>query len=89
MPSIMSRKTVFLLCLIATVVCLSLIPTAHAFGAGNIPSFAFLEGKAFRHGDLEDVLLELHKKSGGLFGMGSKFSGFDAKVVYFGNWLRD
>ncbi|KAI0051363.1 Het-C-domain-containing protein [Auriscalpium vulgare] len=66
-----------------------------AFGAGNIPSFAYLEGRAFRHGDIEDALSELAKKSGGfalgaLIGKGgSKFGGLDIKRVYFGNWLRD
>ncbi|TRM63671.1 heterokaryon incompatibility protein Het-C-domain-containing protein [Schizophyllum amplum] len=64
-----------------------------AFGAGNIPSFAYLEGKAFRHGDIEDVLAEMSKAGGGfalnkLFG-GGKFRGLDIKRVYFGNWLRD
>ncbi|POY71751.1 hypothetical protein BMF94_5112 [Rhodotorula taiwanensis] len=57
--------------------------------AGNIPSYAFLEGKAFRHGDIEDALAELIKKSGGFLGRGTKFGGLDIKRVYFGNWLRD
>lgn len=30
-----------------------------AFGAGNIPSFGKIEGSAFRHGDIEDILLQL------------------------------
>ncbi|KAI0322897.1 heterokaryon incompatibility protein Het-C-domain-containing protein [Amylostereum chailletii] len=81
-----------LVLLFVLVVCL---PGAHAFGAGNIPSFAYLEGRAFRHGDIEDVLEEIAKKSGGfalgaLIGKGgSKFGGLDIKRVYFGNWLRD
>ncbi|KAG2041178.1 Het-C-domain-containing protein [Suillus americanus] len=67
----------------------------HAFGAGNIPSFAFVEGKAFRHGDIEDALADLIKKGVGgfalssLIGKGPKFGGLDIKRVYFGNWLRD
>ncbi|KAI0703749.1 heterokaryon incompatibility protein Het-C-domain-containing protein [Cytidiella melzeri] len=67
----------------------------HAFGAGNIPSFAYLEGRAFRHGDIEDTLSEVAKKAGGfalgaIIGKGgSKFGGLDIKRVYFGNWLRD
>ncbi|PPR00750.1 hypothetical protein CVT24_000775 [Panaeolus cyanescens] len=68
----------------------------YAFGAGNIPNFAYMEGKAFRHGDIEDVLADLVKKgaAGGfalssLIGKGSKFNGLDIKRVYFGNWLRD
>ncbi|CAL1699350.1 unnamed protein product [Somion occarium] len=65
-----------------------------AFGAGNIPSFAYLEGRAFRHGDIEDTLAELAKKAGSGFALGalmgkSKFGGLDIKRVYFGNWLRD
>ncbi|KAF8627351.1 hypothetical protein AX15_004421 [Amanita polypyramis BW_CC] len=66
-----------------------------AFGAGNIPSYAYLEGKAFRHGDIEDVLSDLikHSASGftlaSLISKGSKFNGLDVKRVYFGNWLRD
>ncbi|KAJ3735714.1 heterokaryon incompatibility protein Het-C-domain-containing protein [Lentinula guzmanii] len=69
---------------------------AFCFGAGNIPSFAYLEGKAFRHGDIEDALADLLKKVGGGFALasvigkgGSKFNGLDVKRVYFGNWLRD
>ncbi|KAG7098509.1 hypothetical protein E1B28_000453 [Marasmius oreades] len=68
----------------------------YAFGAGNIPSFAYMEGRAFRHGDIEDVLAELAKKGAGGFALasvigkgGSKFGGLDIKRVYFGNWLRD
>ncbi|KAG1862734.1 heterokaryon incompatibility protein Het-C-domain-containing protein [Suillus subalutaceus] len=67
----------------------------HAFGAGNIPSYAFVEGKAFRHGDIEDTLADLIKKGVGgfalssLIGKGPKFGGLDIKRVYFGNWLRD
>ncbi|KAF8649338.1 hypothetical protein AX16_005873 [Volvariella volvacea WC 439] len=65
-----------------------------AFGAGNIPSFAYIEGRAFRHGDIEDTLSDLIKKSAsgalvGLISKGTKFNGLDIKRVYFGNWLRD
>ncbi|BGP16034.1 hypothetical protein JCM10213v2_004028 [Rhodosporidiobolus nylandii] len=73
----------------ALVCVLCFLPSARAFGAGNIPSYSFLEGKAFRHGDIEDKLAELIKKSGGILGRGSKFGGLDIKRVYFGNWLRD
>ncbi|TFK72137.1 Het-C-domain-containing protein [Pluteus cervinus] len=69
------------------------------FGAGNIPSFAYLEGRAFRHGDIEDTLADLIKKgasAGSGFALasligskGTKFNGLDIKRVYFGNWLRD
>ncbi|KAK0548530.1 hypothetical protein OC845_003543 [Tilletia horrida] len=69
---------------------LASVPAASAFGAGNIPSFSFYENSAFRHGDIEDILAELLKKTGsGLLGRGTKFSGLDIKRVYFGNWLRD
>jgi hypothetical protein len=69
---------------LAVLVVLCLATPAAAFGAGNIPSYSFLEGKAFRHGDIEDVLAELIKKSGGILGRGSKFGGLDIKRVYFG-----
>ncbi|KAF8186977.1 heterokaryon incompatibility protein Het-C-domain-containing protein [Mycena galopus ATCC 62051] len=67
----------------------------YAFGAGNIPSFAYMEGRAFRHGDIEDALAELIKKGGSagmlsaMLSKGAKFKGIDIKRVYFGNWLRD
>jgi hypothetical protein len=87
-------RSVFLFLLTILVVCLP-GNGVHAFGAGNIPSFAYMEGRAFRHGDIEDTLSELAKKAGGfalgaLIGKGgSKFRGLDIKRVYFGNWLRD
>ncbi|KAI0281811.1 heterokaryon incompatibility protein HET-C [Russula aff. rugulosa BPL654] len=87
-------RSVFWILLSILVVCLS-GSGVHAFGAGNIPSFAYLEGRAFRHGDIEDTLFDLAKKTGGfalgaLIGKGgSKFGGLDIKRVYFGNWLRD
>ncbi|KDQ09037.1 hypothetical protein BOTBODRAFT_537784 [Botryobasidium botryosum FD-172 SS1] len=81
--------TLLLLVLVILCICLPGNEVA-AFGAGNIPSFAYLEGKAFRHGDIEDVLTELAKKVGsGLLNRGAKFKGLDIKRVYFGNWLRD
>lgn len=67
-----------------------------AFGAGNIPSYAFLEGRAFRHGDIEDILSELLIRgvevSSGVIGFakksaGKKFSNLNIKRTYFGNWL--
>ncbi|KAF8518353.1 Het-C-domain-containing protein [Hysterangium stoloniferum] len=92
MPSFL---IIFLLLFVLLAFC---VPQVAAFGAGNIPSFAYLEGKAFRHGDIEDTLQELIKKSssagggfaiGALLSKGSKFGGLDIKRVYFGNWLRD
>ncbi|KAG8757003.1 hypothetical protein FRC14_002488 [Serendipita sp. 396] len=84
MPSLL-----FWLLVIAFV--LTVLPSsAYAFGAGNLPSYGYLENKAFRHGDIEDVLAELLKRTGsGLLKQGSKFKGLDIKRVYFGNWLRD
>ncbi|KAG8858281.1 hypothetical protein FRB96_005412 [Tulasnella sp. 330] len=91
-----SHLTVLLLTIIVLAV---IIPATSggggvfAFGAGNIPRVAYLENKAFRHGDIEDVLTDLLKKTAGsgLFsiGSGTKFGGLDVKRVYFGNWLRD
>ncbi|KAI9444928.1 Het-C-domain-containing protein [Lactarius indigo] len=73
-----------------------------AFGAGDIPDFAFLNDKAFRHGDIENILTEIAKTAGGVVtgggilqfaqsvvaagSGGSKFSKSDVKK---GNWLRD
>ncbi|KAJ7108550.1 heterokaryon incompatibility protein Het-C-domain-containing protein [Mycena epipterygia] len=91
----MPSNITFLFLLVLFFVCLS-GSGVYAFGAGNIPSFAYMEGRAFRHGDIEDALAELIKRgSGGGFALasmlskGSKFGGLDIKRVYFGNWLRD
>ncbi|EJD42358.1 heterokaryon incompatibility Het-C [Auricularia subglabra TFB-10046 SS5] len=88
--------------LLFTVVCV--LPLAvHAFGAGDIPDFAFLNDKAFRHGDIENVISDLVKIAGGAAGGGlfsfarsivgssggKRFSKEDVKKIYFGNWLRD
>ncbi|KAK1218701.1 hypothetical protein PQX77_018600 [Marasmius sp. AFHP31] len=92
--------------LLILAVVLVVLPTeTYAFGAGDIPDFAYLNDKAFRHGDIENVLAELAKSAGGaatgggLLGFakkvldkssgGSKFDRSDIKRVYFGNWLRD
>ncbi|OWP07208.1 hypothetical protein B2J93_1981 [Marssonina coronariae] len=56
---------------------------AAAFGAGNIPSIAQIEGSNFRHGDIEDMLKSL------AFIRGHKWTSMMVKRVYFGNWLRD
>ncbi|CAK5262127.1 unnamed protein product [Mycena citricolor] len=91
----MPSRVTWLFLLVLFFVCLS-GSSVYAFGAGNIPSFAYMEGRAFRHGDIEDALAELVKRgSGGGFALanilskGSKFGGLDVKRVYFGNWLRD
>lgn len=73
----------FVLCTFL-LVCLA-TPTA-AFGAGNIASIARIEGLNWRHGDIEDTLLNiLMSRAAG----GKKFGKLDVKRVYFGNWLRD
>jgi len=56
---------------------------AAAFGAGNIASISIIEGKNWRHGDLEDVLKTV------AFIKGKKWTSMMIKRVYFGNWLRD
>ena len=79
---------------------LALLPLpAAAFGAGNIPSIAQIEGLNFRHGgeipteldslsltqvaDIEDMLKTI------AFIKGHKWTSMMLKRVYFGNWLRD
>ena len=51
-----------------------------------IASLAKIEGQNWRHGDIEDTLLNiLMSRAAG----GKKFGKLDVKRVYFGNWLRD
>ncbi|WWC69599.1 uncharacterized protein I206_103542 [Kwoniella pini CBS 10737] len=84
----MSRAA--LLFLVIALVALSFTPGVAAFGAGNIPGYSYLEEKAFRHGDIEDIIGNLMKAAGGGFlSRGTKFTPLDVKRVYFGNWLRD
>ncbi|KAI0348153.1 Het-C-domain-containing protein [Trametopsis cervina] len=55
---------------------LSLLTTeTYAFGAGEIPAFAYLHDKAFRHGDIENILEELAKTVGNAAG-GVSLAGF-------------
>ena len=72
---------------ITAVTLLVLLPAfCHAFGAGNIATTARIEGQNWRHGDIEDTLLNiLMSRAAG----GKKFTKMDVKRVYFGNWLRD
>jgi len=66
------------------------ISSVAAFGAGHIPTYAYLKQKAFRHGDIEDTLADLiMRRASGIFSKNTKFSGLMVKQVYFGNWLRD
>ncbi|THC92517.1 hypothetical protein EYZ11_008028 [Aspergillus tanneri] len=63
---------------------LVLLPSqVHAFGAGNIASISAVEGKNWRHGDIEDMLKTV------AFIKGHKWTSTMIKRVYFGNWLRD
>lgn len=53
---------------------------------GITASIARIEGTNWRHGDIEDTLLNiLMSRAAG----GKKFGKLDVKRVYFGNWLRD
>lgn len=62
---------------------LLIVHQASAFGAGNIASISKIEGRNWRHGDIEDVLKTVaHLK-------GHKWTSMMVKRVYFGNWLRD
>ncbi|KAI1330773.1 heterokaryon incompatibility Het-C [Xylariaceae sp. FL0255] len=56
---------------------------AAAFGAGNIPSIAQVEGQNWRHGDIEDMLKTV------AFLHGKKWTTLLIQRTYFGNWLRD
>jgi Heterokaryon incompatibility protein Het-C len=76
------KFAVFAFCLL---VFLAFLP-AHvaAFGAGNIASISKIEGRNFRHGDIEDTLEKIAYLKGH-----RKWPAKMIKRVYFGNWLRD
>ncbi|KAI5829276.1 Het-C-domain-containing protein [Schizophyllum commune Tattone D] len=68
--------------LLLTVILVCLPAETYAFGAGDIPDFAYLNGKAFRHGDIENVLSELVKAVGhSSGGHGGGILGFAKKVL--------
>ncbi|WOO81062.1 uncharacterized protein LOC62_03G004590 [Vanrija pseudolonga] len=70
----------FLILALVAIIALSFTPQVAAFGAGNIPSFSYLEDKAFRHGDIEDILVDMLKVTGsGFLSRGTKFTGLDVK----------
>ncbi|TFY71829.1 hypothetical protein EVG20_g1176 [Dentipellis fragilis] len=50
--------------LLLTIVLVLLPPETYAFGAGDIPDFSYLNNKAFRHGDIENILTEIAKAAG-------------------------
>ncbi|KAF3385170.1 hypothetical protein F1880_002847 [Penicillium rolfsii] len=78
MPLHRAGSPALLVCLL-----LLLLPQVHAFGAGNIASISAVEGKNWRHGDIEDMLKTI------TFIAGHKWTSTMIKRVYFGNWLRD
>ncbi|TBU62109.1 Het-C-domain-containing protein [Dichomitus squalens] len=67
--------------LIFTVVLILLPSETYAFGAGDIPDFAYLNGKAFRHGDIENILAELAKTVGHAGGGGGGLLDFAQSVL--------
>ncbi|ERF70549.1 hypothetical protein EPUS_07970 [Endocarpon pusillum Z07020] len=75
-----SAQSVLLISLIAL---LLLATPSYAFGAGNIASISAIEGRNFRHGDIEDALKLVACIKG------HKWTSMMIKRVYFGNWLRD
>ncbi|OKL64284.1 hypothetical protein UA08_00239 [Talaromyces atroroseus] len=76
-----SPLTAFFLLVLLTIVALP--GKADAFGAGNIASMSMVEGKNWRHGDIEDTIKAL------AFIQGHKWTSSMISRVYFGNWLRD
>ena len=86
--------------LLIAIALLVLLPgKADAFGAGNIASISAIEGKNWRHGDIEDMLatvacLKGHKWKSMMIKVPStlmvNIGRTDSEQrVYFGNWLRD
>ncbi|KAI0800815.1 heterokaryon incompatibility protein Het-C-domain-containing protein [Fomes fomentarius] len=66
--------------LVLTLLLVLLPSETYAFGAGDIPDFAYLNGKAFRHGDIESILSELAKTVGHAGG-GGGLLGFAQTVI--------
>ncbi|KAL7623653.1 hypothetical protein AAE478_005205 [Parahypoxylon ruwenzoriense] len=71
------------LLLVAAIILVVMPGRAAAFGAGNIPSIAQVEGHNWRHGDIEDMLKTI------AFLHGKKWTTLMVQRTYFGNWLRD
>ncbi|CAH7670124.1 heterokaryon incompatibility protein Het-C-domain-containing protein [Phakopsora pachyrhizi] len=76
----------FTLLIILIIVLFVLVDQSVGFGAGNIPSYAYLEDKAFRHGDIESVPQNSNRWLKKLVVV---FWEALQQKVYFGNWLRD
>ncbi|KFA45920.1 hypothetical protein S40293_07566 [Stachybotrys chartarum IBT 40293] len=83
MSSFGATRGCWLLVMCALAALVLLPGKAAAFGAGNIPSVAQVEGHNWRHGDIEDMLETV------AFLYGKKWSSMLIKRTYFGNWLRD
>ena len=60
----MGSRTASIVLLLLAIVLVLATPAA-AFGAGNIASISKVEGKNFRHGDIEDTLKTLMFLKGG------------------------
>ncbi|KAK7063818.1 heterokaryon incompatibility protein HET-C [Favolaschia claudopus] len=75
-----SQTTNFIL---LTTIVLVFLPAVHAFGAGDIPDFAYLNDKAFRHGDIENILSTLAKTAGHVAasGQGGNLFGFAKSLI--------
>jgi len=67
-----------------------------AFGAGSVPQYPVLQGRAFRHGDIEQILADMLIRAAdvgiNLVGfaakeVGKKFNIINIKRTNFGNWL--
>ncbi|KAI5122202.1 hypothetical protein M0805_002691 [Coniferiporia weirii] len=69
--------------LLLLIVFLIVLPGASAFGAGSIPNYAYLHDRAFRHGDIENLLTTLakspHHHAGGSGGLVDFFSTLASK----------
>ncbi|CAE6464046.1 unnamed protein product [Rhizoctonia solani] len=70
----------FTTALLVVVVLCAIVPNVAAFGAGDIPDYAYLNDKAFRHGDIESILSQLSKNVGSS-GFGGGVAGILAGVA--------
>ncbi|KAG9105406.1 hypothetical protein FRC07_009308, partial [Ceratobasidium sp. 392] len=66
--------------LVVVLLCV-LVPHVAAFGAGDIPDYAYLNDKAFRHGDIESILSTLSKNVAKGFSGGGGVAGIIAGVA--------
>jgi hypothetical protein len=68
--------------LLVALALLVLLPgKANAFGAGNIASISKIEGKNWRHGDIEDMLATVACLRG------HKWNSMMIKVLLYGNYI--